>query len=68
MNKDELIRPVNFETGEIMYFDPFALQVGKLVQVTREEAERLESLFGSRIMKVTKVDTTNKSITFTQEE
>lgn len=54
--KDELIRPVNFETGETIYFDPDELQKGNLVQITKEESEEKEKKYGAKLIHVTKID------------
>ena len=63
MNKDELIRPVNFETGETMYFDPNEMQNGNLVQITKEQSEEIAKKSSQWTGTVVLVDKENGIVT-----
>lgn len=53
---DELIRPVNFDTGEAIYFHSDYLQKGMLVRITKQEAEEIEKNSSRSNYVVNKVD------------
>lgn len=61
--KYDLIRPINFETGETIYFDPNELQKGNLIQITKEEADKITSTNKMYHGVVSSIDIKNKTIT-----